>query len=404
MYNANASYEENYAKGPQAEFNGSGTLPLLRYLDKPRYHFLGRALHIPFGIPAGPLLNAGYVKAAWGAGFALPVYKTVRSRAWKSHPFPNVLALEGEGRAALSPLFAKPDSGPTTVRGRLFEKTDYSNSENLSISNSFGVPSQPPEVWHEDFVSLKNPEGMAVVLSFQGSRSEGEKGFEDFLSDTIKIARLALRTARLQSPEASPLLEINLSCPNEAGAPIFVDVDASLEILRQVRFALDSETFDKEMKPFQNSGVYPPKAKLIAKIGVLSDAACLRYVNEGRRVVDAYSCLNTVSARILSHSNGVILGAGVETGGVCGKVVFQQALRMMEKLSGARRASRIDKEEMSFVGVGGVARAEEFLALRHAGADVVQAATGTMWNLELAGAIARACGVPFQWEKEGRQT
>ena len=58
-------------------------------------------MYEPFGIPAGPLLNAKYVNSALAMGFDLVVYKTQRSVHFKVNPFPNVLYVEVEGDLTL---------------------------------------------------------------------------------------------------------------------------------------------------------------------------------------------------------------------------------------------------------------------------------------------------------------
>jgi dihydroorotate dehydrogenase len=401
MYDANASYEENYEAGPRGRFDVSGVLPRVRFLEEPRYSFLGVPLHVPFGMPAGPLLNARYVSAALNAGVCLPVYKTVRTRAWRSHPYPNVLAIEslahstagvvGGVGSSVGPLFAKKELD--TVRGRPLAEGDYANPQRLSISNSFGVPSLEPAQWASDFATLLGnvPKGTHVVLSFQGTRSDapevagcGPSGsFDVFLEDNARAAVLALHAAR---GAGQGLLEVNLSCPNEKGAPVYRDVGQAREVLKAIRTGLDAVCAEKGW----------PRVRLVAKIGVLDDASCLAFLRETRGVVDAVSAINTVSARIEGEDGGLVLGARVPSGGVCGRAIFEQGLRVVEKLSAARRALRLEPSEMGLVGVGGVMSAREFMAYRHAGADVVQAATGAMWNLGLAQEVARACGVPFE--------
>ena len=56
---------------------------------------------VPLGIAAGPLLNGRYVKAALDKGFDLPVYKTVRTRRYPAHAWPNVLAVHPHGNLPL---------------------------------------------------------------------------------------------------------------------------------------------------------------------------------------------------------------------------------------------------------------------------------------------------------------
>ena len=94
--------------------------------------FLGQPVNLPFGIPAGPLLNSRFTTAAFHMGFDLATYKTVRSRAWGCNPFPNVLAVHPKSAdGSLTPGSAELDEG-------VLADTNY--EQPISISNSFGVP------------------------------------------------------------------------------------------------------------------------------------------------------------------------------------------------------------------------------------------------------------------------
>ena len=58
-----------------------------------------------------------------------------------------------------------------------------------------------------------------------------------------------------------------------------------------------------------------------------------------------------------------------------------------------QRADALRKQkgyDFAIIGVGGMASPEDFAAYMQAGADVVQGATGPMWNYRLAIEIARA--------------
>ncbi len=78
----------------------------------PPASFLGQPVNLPFGIPAGPLLNSRFTTAAFHMGFDLATYKTVRSRAWGCNPFPNVLAVHPKSAdGSLTPGSAELDEG-----------------------------------------------------------------------------------------------------------------------------------------------------------------------------------------------------------------------------------------------------------------------------------------------------
>src|SRR5664279_1602475 len=95
FYDPELSYEDNYDDGP---FGAFGDKKKLKQTGKPKYDFLGQKIYLPFGIPAGPILNSNYVKAAFEKGFDVVVYKTVRSNAFPCHAFPNILSVQFKGK------------------------------------------------------------------------------------------------------------------------------------------------------------------------------------------------------------------------------------------------------------------------------------------------------------------
>jgi len=127
FYNPTKSYQENFIKGPFGVFSNNQTL---KHLGEPQHRFLDFPVYQPFGIPAGSLINANFVQAAFKKGFDLCVYKTVRTRVYPCHPHPNILAVHVVGKVTL----AKAKRG-------LVADTDY-DAPPLSITNSFGVPSK----------------------------------------------------------------------------------------------------------------------------------------------------------------------------------------------------------------------------------------------------------------------
>ena len=206
FYDVSRSYEDNYEQGPFGAFaealkDGNGADAAGTTSEGASASFLGQPVNLPFGIPAGPLLNSRFTTAAFRMGFDLATYKTVRSRAWGCNPFPNVLAVHPKAAdGSLTPGSAELDEG-------VLADTNYETP--ISISNSFGVPSQSPDAWQPDMraaIEAAGP-GQVLVPSFQGSRVEGMSE-EEYIADHATTARLVKETG-------AKLMVMNTSCPNE---------------------------------------------------------------------------------------------------------------------------------------------------------------------------------------------
>ncbi len=121
FYDVSRSYEDNYEQGPFGAFaetlkdgNGADAAGTTSEgaSEGALATFLGQPVNLPFGIPAGPLLNSRFTTAAFRMGFDLATYKTVRSRAWGCNPFPNVLAVHPKSAdGSLTPGSAELDEG-----------------------------------------------------------------------------------------------------------------------------------------------------------------------------------------------------------------------------------------------------------------------------------------------------
>ena len=157
FYNTGLTYDQNYDLGPL----GVKKLkkPVFKY-EKPRYKFLGFPIDLPLGIPAGPLLNSKFIKAAFDFGFSVPVYKTVRADIFPCHPYPNVLYVN-------APKELHPDNTSRLIADNNFSK----NAFGVNITNSFGVPSKKPKIWQKDVKKAKSYEknGQLLILSFMGT-------------------------------------------------------------------------------------------------------------------------------------------------------------------------------------------------------------------------------------------
>jgi dihydroorotate dehydrogenase len=340
FYDPAKSYLDNFERGPFGLF--ADTSPISQ-ATQPKHQFLGHPVFAPFGIPAGPLINGKYVKAALDMGFDIPVYKTVRTKEYACHPWPNVLAVKVEGELA-------PDR-------TLVASEDY--SEPLSITNSFGVPSMDPEFWQRDMaeVAAYARPGQVVVGSFQGTLPENGR-VADYIQDFVLGARLVKETG-------VPVIEVNLSCPNEGTANLLCfDIARS----RQVVEAIKDEI-----------GTVP----LVIKMAFYKDEKRLEeFLREVGRTVDGIAAINTISAEIVDEDGQQALpGEGRLRSGVCGSSVKWAGVAMASKL--ARIRGELG-QTFTIVGVGGAGRPEAFDEYRRAGADVVMSATAAMWHPELA--------------------
>jgi dihydroorotate dehydrogenase len=346
IYDPSMSYQDNFDRGPFGEFaNG------VRFAQtgKPQHSFLGHPVFAPFGVPAGPLLNGKYVKAALDKGFDIPVYKTVRTRRVPCHAWPNVLAVEVEGDLTLD-------------KTRLVANDNY--AEPLSITNSFGVPSFDPDFWQPDLAAAVAyaGEGQVVVGSFQGTKSECG-GAEDYIADFVLGARLLRETG-------VKIVEVNLSCPNEGtSALLCFDVERSRKVVEAIKNVL---------------GEIP----LLIKVAYFrEDAAVEELVRAVSGAVSGICAINTISAEIVDeHGQQALPGEGRLRSGVCGRSIKWAGLEMTQRLHRVREAVGA---EISIIGVGGVSDAADYEEYRQAGADAVMSATAMMWNPQLAQQIKR---------------
>ncbi len=342
FYDPRLTYEQNAASGPFGVF-AQPAAPARR--AAPTATFAGLPVNVPFGIPAGPLVNARFAAAAFAHGFDICVYKTVRTRAHPAHPYPNVLAVRIAGDLtpgrATEPLVAD-------------ERFDAP----LSISNSFGVPSRDPDDWQPDMARAVAAAGTGQVLvgGFQGTRSPN--GAAATLADHVRAARLVAETG-------APVLELNLSCPNEGTSDLLC---FDIARVRAIVEAVADEIGDRP---------------LLVKLAYFPDDDALsRLVAATSGLVAGYAAVNTIPARLVSRTGAPALpGAGRETSGVCGAAIRWAGLEMTARLARLRDDRG---EDYAIVGTGGVMTAADYRAYRRAGADAVMSATGAMWNPLLA--------------------
>lgn len=365
FYDVNRTYEDNYLQGPFGAFakvlqenrGPSAAQSSAPVQTASGEDFLGFHVNLPFGIPAGPLLNERFTTAAFRMGFDLAVYKTVRSRAWGCNAFPNVLAVHPKNAdGSLIPGSAELDEG-------VLADTRYELP--ISISNSFGVPSRDPDEWQPDMKKAIEAAGSGQLLvpSFQGSRVNGMDQ-DDYIADHVTTARLVCETG-------AGLMEMNTSCPNEGHNRLLCH---DPHLVGRITEAMKNEIGDRP---------------LVVKLAYIPNDVDLEIMvkeTAAHGTVQGFSTINTISAKLVdAHGNQALPGAGRDRSGVCGNAIRGAGLDMVGRLHAIREKLGLD---FTIVGVGGVVRPEDYRAYREAGANAVMSATGAMWNANLARDIA----------------
>ena len=335
-YDIDRDYYYNLENGPRLaveEVKGLRNEPM---------EIFGKRVDFPLGVPAGLLLNGRWVRAYNHLGYPVVVYKTVRSCEYPSHPHPNC-------------LFVKTDMlDPYNLPDVLVAPEGYEpeRPDRVTITNSFGMPSLPPEKWQEDIDRVRQE--LLPGSLFIGS------GVGTFSGTSWELKRDFARVAAMLKEAGVDAVEVNFSCPNvkNGEGSIYTDADFSAEILEAVR---------KEI------GDTP----LIVKVGFLMGKKLTEFVARCAKYLDGIAGINSLQARVVREDGSPALGEGRERSGVCGWAIGKCAQVFVQQLAEIRDGIKAD---FVIFGGGGVTDAEGFLKLKSLGADVVMVCTGAMFN------------------------
>ena len=347
FYDPAKTYDENFRHGPFGVFSDG---KVVSDVGEPQYDFLGIKLYSLFGIPAGPLINGRFTQAALDKGFDIVTYKTVRTKQYPCHPWPNVVAVAADG-----------DVTPEKAERGLVAQAAY--GEPLSITNSFGVPSYDPDFWQADLAAAVRhaKHGQVVIGSVQAT----------LRGDAAAYVRDFAKGAKLVKDAGVKIVEANLSCPNEGtGRLLCFDIKQTKAVVEAVKDVIGN-------------------TPLIIKIAYFHDQNQLEnFISEIGAVVDGIEAINTIGAKIVDERGRQYLpGEGRLRSGVCGAGIKWAGLAMVTKLAALRDSLGV---RYTIIGVGGVMNAGDYQDYREAGADAVLSATGAMWNPYLAREIKKA--------------
>jgi dihydroorotate dehydrogenase len=349
FYDPKISYEENYNEGPFGAFADGKKY---KQTGIPQVDFLGQKIYLPFGIPAGPLLNSNFIKAAFEKGFDVCVYKTVRANAFPCHAFPNILSVHFQ------------EKNLTLKRLEKELTADENYQEPISITNSFGVPSRKPEIWQEDAkkaISLAG-KGQVMILSFMGTVKKDQTQ-KEFIEDFVLAAKLAYQTG-------AKILEANLSCPNIGNEGLVCyNLEVTEKIVKGIRKVIGN-------------------TPLILKIGYYQEDKDLEKLSQiANEYANDVAGINTLQAEVIDKNGHQALpGPNRLKSGVCGYGIKWAGLATVKRLKKIK-----DKKHYAFniTGVGGVLTTEDYFEYKEAGADCIMSATGAMWNPYLAQEIKK---------------
>lgn len=352
------SYEENYDKGPFFAWSDDAKKIVNEAPKLPKRDFLGFSLDSTIGIAAGPLLNSNWIKLYSELGFDLLTYKTVRNVERVCHPWPNVMIVHPDHALSVA------DIG-TPVTADTAEPSDLSK---LSITNSFGMPSQAPGVWMQD-VKLANSylkDGQLMAVSVVGTPGNKGEGIDALADDYAELGARAVQAS-------AKAVEMNFSCPNVKGAEgsIFQSAETASTIAERTRNAIG------------------PNAKLLVKLGFYKDKqSAEKVVAALAPFVDAVVAINTIPMQVYdANGKQALPGAGRLSSGICGDTIRSSALQTVRNIKQV-----IDEKDLnlSLVGVGGIMSADHALEYYDAGVDAIEMATSIMWDPFMAAKIKKA--------------
>ncbi len=357
-YNIKKTFEYNKEHGPFENIkNRNNEIKKLlgRYgIDA---DFFGFKTKLPIGVAAGPLYNVEYMQGAVKDGFEVITWKTFRSV--------HRLAHRSDGKYLGHNIVFLPTEQLTS--GSLNEKISGSLSligdkNNVSITNSFGMPSDAPAIWLQEVQKMEeyaNENKKLVITSVVGTPKDGGS-VEDLANDYAFLARAA-------ESAGAGIVELNLSCPNVHGAEgtIYKDTKNSQLIAKKTRELLsDGDT------------------KLLLKVGYADQKYYKKFIKATGKYINGIVAINTIPMQIIDGKGKQALPGG-EMSGTCGKAILDMATEAVANLRTARDKLSRESKHVKVIGCGGVTDSYGFMQHIDAGAEFVMCATAALFNPEL---------------------
>jgi dihydroorotate dehydrogenase (NAD+) catalytic subunit len=335
IYDPSQSYFYNFTYGP---FTKS-----LAFLKRPKtdtlFSFLGHDVHSNIGIAAGPLLNSRWIRIASRLGFDILTYKTIRSHACPGHDLPNIVYVQRKASLVAQTADQQPK-----------------DMSEITITNSFGMPSQSPDFVLQDIAHAKQVllPHQVLIVSVVGSFGSSKNLFDDFAT-TASIAKQA----------GASVIELNLSCPNVQSQEglMYHHLDDMFTCIRTVKKQIHS-------------------VPLIVKIGKPHSFSALKNVltTAAKAGANAVSGLNSLSMSVIDRKGQVAL-SNRKTSGICGSAIRKDSLQFVRDAKNIIEQEQLD---LTLIGVGGIMQPSHFADCLDQGADVAHCATAFFWDPYIA--------------------
>lgn len=360
VYNFAKQYAENYP-GPWDRIPDRGGVTRGR-----RWSLMGLEIGFPIGIPASVLTaNARWIDYYARQGFNVITYKTVRSRSKPALDYPNWVYLENLDR----PVDVE-EGMPSRVVGD--RGTFFADPGAFSTANSFGVPSEEPEVWKRDVArtidSLKD--GKLLIVSVMGTAEDPRLQEPAALAgDYAVVARHAVEAGALA-------IEINLSCPNtlvSAGMnkpPVCEDLALTEKIVHRVADELDR---------------IGRGTRIVCKLSWMRREPLGQLLGRFAERIHGVSGINTMAVPVVDRNGNPTFGER-PVAGVSGVAIRDFGRDFVRSIDWLRDEHRW---ELALIGMGGVMNASDVRELLGSGADAVQTATAASHNPTMPLAAAK---------------
>lgn len=318
------------------------------------WSWCGLPVDSPLGIPAGPLLNSQWLLYYANRGFDVLVYKTVRSSARDCYPLPNLVPVR---------------TGPLETAGATLPESRQMDG---TWAVSFGMPSQPPDLWRRDVTAARDrlPAGKVLVVSVVGTQDESIKtpraALEQLADDFATCAAWAMDSG-------AHGIEANFSCPNVATADgqLYQQPECAAEVAERIRDRIGA-------------------APLVLKIGrVESQAAATDLLQHIGPFVNGLAMTNSIAAHVSGQDGRLLFGG--QRRGICGAATRGASV---DQTALFRKASNAGQLTLDLIGVGGISTADHVREYLAAGADSVAVATAAMMNAEIGLSLRQALTPP----------